>query len=74
MRGSKEQFLEMQQQADVDCSGNLYQEYLFNNFDNRQDLNDPQEERDVYLCSECDAEMDSDKGVCSTICHKANMM
>jgi hypothetical protein len=37
-------------------------------------FNDPQEEKDVYYCSECDAEMDTDKGVCSSRCHKASML
>ena len=36
--------------------------------------NDPQEEKDVWYCTECDTEMDSDKGVCSSRCHKASMI
>ena len=40
--------------------------------------NDPKapwnEPDEVYECTECGKEMETDKGVCSTACHKASML
>ena len=37
-------------------------------------FNNPEDEKDVWYCQECEAEMDSDKTVCSRACYKAGLI
>jgi len=36
-------------------------------------FNNPEDEKDVFECTECGKEMSKNNGVCSSECHKSSM-
>lgn len=78
MKGSKEVFLEMQQQGvDIDCSGNMYQESRFSASNYplgaEHSVHAPYNEKEEFECTECGNAVNSMGMTCSVKCHENSM-